>query len=238
MQKLPTIIHNPQAHRSVSDMHDVAFDLDEILPLEFVREHTKTDDIPTVTDEQLLLYRSAAFEAAEAYTGLIFTKKKAIIEEVERPKPVYGDWGVHVPQRHRHYLRFPVAEPRIYYYGLKSMAPQELHVAVGKSYVDLPVHHLDFMGMNCCNPCGNSDEHYGRLQYMAGYSCVEELPSILIQGVLKYIAHSVENPGDVVITVTQAGIARNQGARLYDASNPSLASGAIELWRVLKSDAI
>lgn len=51
-------------------------DLEELLPLALIRTHTKTDDVPHVTDEQLSLYRSASFEAAEKYTGLVYSRAK------------------------------------------------------------------------------------------------------------------------------------------------------------------
>jgi hypothetical protein len=40
------------------------------LSIDMIRQHTKTDDIPGVTDDQLLIYRASAVEAAEAYTGM------------------------------------------------------------------------------------------------------------------------------------------------------------------------
>jgi hypothetical protein len=43
---------------------------DEYVSIDLIRRHTKTDDIPAVTDEQLKLYRAAAVEAAEFYSGL------------------------------------------------------------------------------------------------------------------------------------------------------------------------
>ena len=59
-----------------------AFDWSTRLSLDVIRSHTKTDDIPGVTDEQLALYRAAAIEAAERYTGLLLAGQRTITEPI------------------------------------------------------------------------------------------------------------------------------------------------------------
>ena len=57
-----------------------AFDWAGRLSIEMVREHTKTDDTPGVSDEMLRLYRQASIEAAEFYTGMLLKGKKTLVE--------------------------------------------------------------------------------------------------------------------------------------------------------------
>src|SRR5688572_13974020 len=64
---------------------EVLYDLEKLIPISLIREHTKTDDVPAVSDDQLRLYRSASVEAAEQYTGLLLSSSKPITEAVECP---------------------------------------------------------------------------------------------------------------------------------------------------------
>lgn len=219
------------------NLSDRFFDLEKVLPLELIREHTKTDDIPTVTDEQILLYRQAAMEAAERYTGLLFTRQSPITEVVDLSRYVPDpDLIYHDGNRFTHILSHPAATGEVYFYGISNVAPRRLVVRPGSRNVILP--YINFaINMNCCDPCqDNGNSAY--LQYLSGYTCEEQIPAALKLGALKYIAHTIENPGDIVVTVTQAGSARNQGARVSDSSNPALASGALDLWRTIGPDMI
>lgn len=58
---------------------------ESLLPLTLVREHCKVDDVPTVTDTMLTLYREAAFATAALYTDLDLDPDDYTIEEVPFP---------------------------------------------------------------------------------------------------------------------------------------------------------
>src|SRR5262245_49243644 len=72
------------------------FDWADRLSLDMVRQHTKTDDTPGVTDDMLSLYREAAIEAAELYTGMLLSGKKTVTEAIHVSE---NSWRSHY--RHR-----------------------------------------------------------------------------------------------------------------------------------------
>lgn len=209
------------------------WDLNSVLSLADVRAHTKTDDVPSVTDFQLKLYRKAAFEEAQQYTGLMLVGQRIITEDVRPPEPMsYArmQGGMHFV----HTTQYATAQNFVWYYGLKSQKPQRVAVPIGTNEVKLPRQFDDF-GLGCCNPCGSAA--HARIQYVAGFGCEADLPAVLLLGVLKYIAHVVENPGDFVV-MQGVGGGKKTGGDIAAAANPAWASGAIELWRTLKRDAI
>jgi hypothetical protein len=66
------------------------FDWSARLSIEAVRQHCKLDDTPGVADGQLILYRAAAIEAAERYTGLLLAGQRTVTEPIQgpsRPRP-------------------------------------------------------------------------------------------------------------------------------------------------------
>lgn len=208
-----------------------AWDFEKVLPLADIRVHTKTDDVPAVTDTQLRLYRKAAFEAAQEYTGLLFMGQRIITEDVTPPQ-VTQLWDAQNPY-FTHRLQYAIAQNFLWYYGLKAMRPQRVPMLIGATEVKLQ-RQFDSFGLGCCNPCGGS---HAKILYVAGYGCEEDLPATLLLGVLKYIAHVVENPGDVVVAQNTSG-GRADGVGVGQAANPAWASGAIEMWRTLKKDAV
>jgi hypothetical protein len=211
----------------MASMKGRCFDFEKILPLSLIRTHTKTEDVITVTDEQLSLYRAAAIQAAEKYTGLFFGGQRVLVEPVKQP---FSFWEM--PGRYfTHKTRFPFAEPFAYLFGDPSRAIERLPVVVGTNEARIAYHPGD-MGIGCCNPC--RDKAQLQIQYVAGYSTESDLPAGLAIGALKYIAHLIENPGDAIrrSNSTQA-LALN-----LDANNPALASGAIDIWRTLKDNAV
>lgn len=208
-----------------------AFDLEKVLSIEDIRSHTKTDDVPSVTDFMLKLYRKAAFEEAQAYTGLLVMGQLIITEDVN--PPVFTYRGAQ-SNTFVHHTKYAVAQNFVWYYGLKQRRPDRIPVAVGSSDIKLPRQFDDF-GMGCCNPCGSTSN--SRIQYVAGYSCITEVPATLLLGALKFISHVIENPGDFVTVQGTSGGKRASGD-IAAAANPAWASGAIEMWRTLKRDAI
>lgn len=207
-----------------------AFDLEKVLPLEAVRVHTKTDDVPTVTDWQLKLYRKSAFEAAQEYTGLLLMGQQTITEDLKPPTCAFRDSA----QTFKYSMLHAAAQNFVWYYGLKGQRPDRVPVRVGDRVVTLPRQFDDF-GLGCCNPCGSNG--HARIMYVAGFDCEDSIPGLLLLGCLKFIAHVVENPGDLVVATTVSG-GRQNGVQVGEASNPAWASGAIEIWRTFKKDAI
>lgn len=212
------------------DMTAARYDFEAVLPLSLIRQHTKTDDIPGVTDALLSLYRSAALEAAQKYTGLLLTGRMIFTEPVTLPRADFTGRG---PRRTWHHTKHPVASPMVYLYGAGG-GVITIHAVVGERRVPLPETMSDF-GLGCCNPCAS--DQGPRVMYTAGYPCEADFPTAVKLGALKYIAHVIENPGDVVGVVSESGNAASSGG-VGNANNPALASGAIEIWRSCVDDAI
>ena len=208
------------------DFRPRAYDYEAILPMELVREHTKTDDVLSVTDAQLSLYRKAALEAAEAYTGLPLVARRVQTEVVSFPRRERDQFYMDRPNYIVHRATGVFAEPQVYFYG-KGVATQVFMVTVGTNTVRLPI-PFDF-GIGCCNPCG-SNSIQAHIQYVSGFSCESDIPAAIRLGALKYIAHTVENLGDKIEKL--GGVLTGREA------NPALASGAIEIWRSAVPSAI
>jgi len=221
------------AHQQVQQQNGAAFSLEEILPLELVREHTRTDDVPNVSDRQLELYRHAALVAAHEYTGLLLTAQEVRTESVTLPQIPMGSLWVErtVPTTFEHQAEQVFAENFVWFYGIRNSAPQRVPVTVGSSVAQLPRTFMDF-GLGCCTGKGSN----ALIQYVAGFDCVQSIPPQVQVGALKYIAHLLENPGDNVSVSTVGGA--GGGVGVGESSNPAWASGAIEVWRSIKRDAL
>lgn len=232
---VPTLA--PQSIRNLSQVPEYpgtegTLDLEAVLPLELVREHTKTDDTPQVTDRQLQLYRQAAFDSCEQYTGIIFTKSQIIRESVQR------EGHRRRFRTHRRItLQHAPLDPVVYLYGGGMLQPQAVHVAPGIKTVTIPVVQEALDASSCCNPCSLGGENFGIfIMYRAGLGREQDVPSLVKLGCLKYIAWAVSNPGDVVQTVKNRTTAGEAG--IVGTNNGAWASGAIEDWRQLVPDAI
>lgn len=202
------------------------FSLDSILSLDTIRVHTKNEDIPSVTDDQLILYRSAAFEAAELYTGLLLRRSQRREEFVKPPKKNFSDLRRVVS----HTLKYAAAEPTIYVYGpgVRKM----LTIEPGTRKVRLPGDIYSHLMFECCRPCG-PDGDLGnasvRIMYLAGFANEKAIPSGIIVGALKFIAWALGNPGDQMHTVDGR---TSLGENFLKGSNDGAwASGAIDEWR-------
>jgi hypothetical protein len=203
------------------------FDWAGRLSLEMVREHTKTDDAPGVTDEMLRLYRQAAIEAAEFYTGMLLRGKKTLTEIVRVPRNVIKPY-------YKHTFRYQVADDGFaYLYGRSINMP--IPVISGQSSVRIPhLHHIpDFT--NCCHPSFTDDM---RILYWAGYSCPAKVPAGIVMGCLQFIAWVVEHPGDELLAMRNKTDASNVGGGVHGNANVPLISGALETWRQYDPEAI
>lgn len=206
------------------------FDLEARLPISLIRTHTKTDDVPHVTDEQLRLYRDAAFEAAELYTGLLFRRQRQITEETST------DYSARTLRRgyYTHRLKYPSADGLVYLYGTRN-GTRSFNVEPGERLVRIPVTHWAIDADPCCAPrCSGALNHGQRLMYRAGYSCTDDIPQGIIVGVLKFIAWLITNPGDEIMTVRNR--LAGDSAGIIGTNNGAWASGAIEQWRMYVSE--
>jgi hypothetical protein len=203
------------------------FDWAGRLSIQMVREHTKTDDTPGVSDEMLKLYRQASIEAAELYTGMLLSGKKTVTETIQIPE----NWS---RPYLRHQLRYPVAEDGFAYMYGRSIS-LKLPVVSGQHSVRIPrMSHIPDL-TNCCDPCSTSDM---MLMYWAGYSCADSVPAGIVLGCLQYIAWVVEHPGDELLAMRNKLDASNAGGGVHGMSNVALISGALETWRQYDTEAI
>lgn len=225
-------VHN-DVHAGPKAQEAAPYDLDKFLSLDLIRSHTKTDDVPAVSDVMLELYRNAALEAAEEYTGLLLKARRVVVESV-RPPGVTGH-KTYRKMEFVHSTEHVISDPLVWYYGHRSQPPIQIHADTNTTRLVLPRVHSDF-GLGCCNPCGG--EAFSRVQYVAGLTCLTEAPAVIKLGALKYIAHVIENPGDLVRTSNAGGGSSSGSASVGEASNPAWASGAIEIWRLVRRDAV
>ncbi len=222
----------------VANLTAQKYDFEKVLPLEAIRQHTKTDDVPSVTDFQLNLYRRAALEAAQAYTGLLLLTRTVVTEDVQTPMFHRSSRRMYTEQvpHFTHKLKFMAAEGTLYYYGLRNQPPVQVGVIPNTKSVRLPRDHDNFGLNQCCSPCGT--EALARVIYVAGFSTEEDIPAAIPLGALKYIAHVIENAGDNPMVNSISGSAQGSGFNMSTANNPAEASGAIEIWRSAVTDAI
>jgi hypothetical protein len=181
---------------------------DSVLSIQAIREHTKTTDIKTVYDSQLLLYRAAAIEQAQLYTGLLIGPVRTISQTVNiGTDAVYLDWP---------------ARDVIYWSNGNSN---------GAVRVGLNERRVKITNLTAEIFCGCGSESY-TLQYDSGFTCPAEIPFSILLGCLKFIAWNVKNPGDELITM-RSGLSssRAASARGIGGTNDAvMASGAQELW--------
>lgn len=200
---------------------------EELLSMELIRAHTKTDDTPHVTDEQIDLYRQAGFEQAEKYTGRIFTGVASVQEMAET-------MGTKFRRKNVLTLKYPTIDGIISVYGMRRMDETEvIMVPIGTRKVKLPVYHVALDVNDCCGGCGRGATNFAmKLMYRAGTKNAKDIPAGVIAGILRYIAWSVSNPGDELLTVRNRLGTTETG--LIGTNNAAWASGAIEAWRLYR----
>jgi hypothetical protein len=215
-------------------------DLEKLIPIDMIRIHTKTDDVPSVTDDQLAMYRDAAVEAAEQYTGMLLATTKSVVEPVDCPMSV----RVMRQMSFIHRTQYPVSEPIAYMYG--QGMNQTIPVKKGSREIKIPIVIMspDLSSSCCRSPCSPINEcNTGmQLMYRAGFDLNAPakqggIPQGVILGCLKYIAWNITHPGDEMYTARNR-ISNNQAGLLLGTNNIAWASGALELWRQYDPDAI
>lgn len=233
-----------------------AVNLDDVLPISLIRQHTKTDDDISVTDELLILYRKASIEAAEAYTGRSWSQVKTISEEILFPfhRSNYQRQLIII-------LKEPVYDGIITISGGNLSSPKRLNVMKGARRIIVPFPSDEFEKSYCytCTPqehsaaiapngidassvlyinnddCSCNQHEPANLiaTYRSGVSCNAEIPNGIIVGCLKYIAWQIGNPGDQLVTM--ADIPNKTTKYIKGTNNAVLASGAAEQWCIYRS---
>jgi hypothetical protein len=209
------------------------FDWSARLSLDTIRGHTKTDDVPSVTDEQLSLYREAALEAAELYSGLLLSGQRNISEPIQgpsRPKP--GKFT------YRHNLQYPTADGLVYLYG--GSHPSEnrtFRVPIGTRAIQVPIvtGYIDLS--NCCDPCSSHHLNGGLMaMYRAGFASPADVPAGIVLGCLQFLAWIVEHPGDELLTQRNRKDNSTKIGGVSGSNNIAMVSGALETWRLYDSE--
>jgi hypothetical protein len=206
----------------------VEFKPEDVLPMNLIREHTKTDDTPQVTDAQIELYRDTAFEQAEKYTGRIILGYAGILERFH-----YDASEERRPKRYRRFkLSYLPIDKYIVVSDPMSKTKNRVEISKNSRKIDIP---NDFLAVNMGNCCaGQGLNLEGITTYTTGYRSKEDIPSTILYGCLKFIAWAVSNPGDELLTVRNRLGTTETG--LIGTNNGAWASGAIEHWRGYKVD--
>jgi hypothetical protein len=208
-----------------------AFNWADRLSLELVRAHCRIDDIPGTDDLQLNLYRAAAIESAEQYTGLLLAGQRTIMEPIQGPShPRPGK------TTYRYRLKYPAADGYVYLYGGPLNARATFMVPPGSRSIDVPIQtgYIDLS--NCCDPCSSHHLNQGMMAaYLAGYPTVDVVPAGIVLGCLHFIAWVVAHPGDELLTMRNRLDSRG-GAGVYGSNYIALVSGALETWKTYTDD--
>lgn len=192
--------------------------LDEILPLQTIREHSKTDDNPSVSDDLLKLYRDVAFEAAEKYTGLSFTPTKTVTEPVQIKRKRTGKIE----------LSYVPSSLTVTLYGGGLGSPVELFAKPKSNVIHFPNGSPDrFQTWGDCHTCGVESPMMAT--YETGRRCEQRVPGGIVMGILKLITWHINHPGDEILSVRNTLTANQQGL-LGGTNNAAVVSGAQDEW--------
>lgn len=223
------------AHQVPPFQVDVETELDWSgrLSIDLIRQHTKTDDIPGVSDDVLKAYRAAAVEAAERYTGLLLGVQRTVTEPIQGPATVRPGKNTY-----KFRLRYPVADGVIHVYGGTHPSDNLMfYVPPNTRTINVPIRSGLVDTSNCCDPCSSHHINGGFMAlYKAGFASPNDVPAGVVLGCLQYIAWILEHPGDEILTVRNRRDARSEGAQ--GTNNIAIASGALETWRVLDEDIV
>lgn len=223
--------------------------LESILPLDVVKAHCKVDDLPGITDAQLELYRGASFEAAEKYTGRKFSSRVRMEQIIESPR--FRGLAQAAIARIQVELDYLPVDGIVNIYGtadnplfwLDGMALpimrqpmfQTIMLPPGKRSFEM-ANDLMFFSFDAGRDCGlfpgrPFEQQGARASYVAGVKSPSEVPFGVKLGCLKYIAWSLENPGDAFVPM----VIRQVGVTTVS-NDPAVSSGAIDEWRRHRRD--
>jgi len=223
-----TLTTLPNPVDSLKEGESTDLNWDEYLDIKLIREHTRTDDVPGVTDAQLRLYRAAAVEAAEFYSGMVLSKQQVFSEIIDLPKLRPGKEYFTIK------LKRPTSDGILYIYG-NGQYPDTVHITPNTRKVRLQNRYYAPDMSNCCDPCAKATNGL-RVMYRAGFSCPERVPPGILLGILQFVAWVVEHPGDEVLAMRNTLSAR--GGALIGTNNIALISGALESWRQFDPEAV
>lgn len=230
---LMPITPNVQVGKVPTTAPDEAFSLEAMLPLELIREHTKTDDVPSVTDRQLDLYRQAAVEACELYTSTLLrgieTQTEPCDHEITRRARMKGYYI--------HRTRYAIADGVVHLFGSRDgLGNRRLSAPPNTRSVRIPVEHIAWDTTSCCGgPCTSEPVNWGmRIMYRAGFSRCDMIPAGLRIGMLKFVAWSIAHPGDEFVSIRDRVSTDVSG--VIGTNNTAWASGAVEMWRQYDAD--
>lgn len=199
-------------------------DLEKVLGIRLIREHTKTTDVQQVSDEQLKLYRRASIEACELEIGWKLSGATMYTQPVDFEADMLRGRS-----KSKVRLDYPAADGVVMVSHTSSDVPAQLNVKQNSDIVFVPLQDRPFDMGSCCSPCGSQAIGESTLSYNIGFLCVEDIPAGIWVGCLKYIAWSVMNPGDQLKTIKDGSTAEIQG--LTGTNNAVWGSGAGEEWR-------
>ena len=207
-------------------MSDTVANLEEALPLKLIRQHTKSDDDLRVDDSLLSIYRNAAIEAAEVFTGRVWAGLKTISEHIgqimppsrfKKPRPIK--------------LQYPVYDGLVTLTGGKLANPVQILTSKGSRKIIPPILSMNLEG-SCCNPCG-ADFNSGIIAtYKTGVNGASDIPNGVFLGCLIFFAWQIGNPGYQLMTMADSSTRYNNG--ISGTNNAIFASGAAEQWRVYR----
>lgn len=175
---------------------------DKLLPLSIIRSFTQTDDDVYVTDDELIIFRGAAFSALEKYTNISFSGVKDIQERVEI---LQSREGYIYPQNIK--LKHPCTSSYVVI-KLDSGAIYKEYVPIGEKSLRFIPREMDLYLNNC------SFSPYATVFYKTGYDCPKELDENIKLGLLSFINYYFKNKNDTKLLEKAAVL-----------------SGALDLWK-------
>lgn len=214
---------------------------DKALPLALIRSHLKLDDISGVGGDQLALYRDAAVEAFEAYTGRVFGCRRQIRQVLNLPR--FNSLTQFVRARIMCQLDHPTSDGILTVtHGSKSrvirVVPDAFQFEWPPEMKAIPESMLLGFGMftgtgiaNACAPCGAGNMMLPEVAYTTGDN--GPIPAGVRLGCLKFIAWQYEHPGDEFAMVADRALSVQSGS-MQGTNNAAVASGAYAEWRRFK----
>ena len=170
------------------------------------------------------MYRAAALEAAQRYTGLWVVGRRWVKEILKAPSrrdrfrpvrsrlPWYPTDGV-----------VYISGPN-YQNGAMSVDPRSHGINLQ------PLAHPEGF-YNCCDPCSKFLTEPDAASYYTGFKTCSGIPTGIALGAIRYIAYQIANPGDIDNSLDGAGKVSTRMA----ANNAIVASGAAAEWDLYRS---
>lgn len=205
-------------------------DLEAVLPISLIRTHCKIDDVLSVTDDQLVLYREHAAKEAEDFTGRLWFQYARVTQDY--PMKAYSTFR-QVPRIHKVSLTYEPANDFVEFskgsvMRLQANYTRSTEVIIPSDFVNIDIN-------DCCNPCAQSaySQQYPMVTYDAGNHDAKAIPAGIKVGMLKVIAWLTANPGDVYNPVISPSgkMAGTGSGGTIGTNNAAFASGASDEWR-------